>query len=496
MEVKDKSCYSATYEMWIPFNTTTDALVASLSLHHGFPRSMFEIVLEVVRNPSFRLDDLTLSSELDVASQISECRLENAFRRGNLNAQSEPARGVPLTVVQLVADHLAEQADAAKCIINDPLLRNREKSMARWALRSLQAMSLVHRTWTTPAQQARRYHPMTLKLGDNILKFLDNPFCGPWTQWIELEYPAEHSSSQRYKREFESLVYRAPNICSLILKGIIKDDVQIETFTRCISQLRNLRNLNIRADYTGFPTLVGTARIVSLVEMISSLPCLEVYSFKWKNNISARGHLDARHTTRLEIITPPSTLKTLVLDDLDAPLTYLKWLLESRGDYRPDHISLTIRQSFQNTGLQLLTSMSTTLSRLRESDINIFSDQWLSAHYPRAGSSVDRLLVTILNSSQNLQRLKLTERVPEFPVSMYGENTNTEFETGLKLPATLQIFDATDVEDKFLSVLVSARELPSSLRTVFTVKPLVLLPLTRAICRNSGIELTNYRVWS
>lgn len=93
---------------YIAFDTETDAMLASLVLAYRLAPPILELILAIVRRPSFRPSDITISKPGDILERIRE----------SVPTRSSQSPANRMTIPRVVFEHVVEifQAErAAKC---------------------------------------------------------------------------------------------------------------------------------------------------------------------------------------------------------------------------------------------------------------------------------------------------------------------------------------------------------------------------------------------
>lgn len=320
-------------------------------------------------------------------------------------------------------------------------------------------------------------------LSEDIRKFFQTPLCGTWTRWVEAKPPTTAAFGQ-FMVDLELLVHRAPNIHSLMFQGELYTRNEIESFSISVGQLRHLRNLSINNILYPQST-VSEADIVPFFEMISNLPCLKLLSIDtWETPSSSRSpDLDSR----LQTCMPPASLRSVMIGVFTAPLSYLTWLLETRCEYHLDFCSFTTGYSYRT--LEISSAMPTTLPGLKE--LEIVTKDWLVTH--QFGDSVgeELMLPVIVNACSSLKRFRLRDHRGKYA----HNDIRWNFMSNMTLPRTLEILQAFILRDDYLSILISSRVQPSSLRIVLIDGPPEDIPFTKFVCQSGGIVLKQFDNW-
>lgn len=193
----DSRAFVKEAKTYVDFSSQTNAMLASLQLFHDVPCHIMDLVLSVVTHPDFDTKQITLSNSVDVIDVVEERRLKDRMavvHRRSLNSDGylEQA-GFSQFILDEVLDIIhADRLDTVKArfeetLDNETMYRN---SMHIEEDDILQAMCLVHRSWTIPAQKAlgRILHIGRPSYKMNVL--LDpvrKSIFGPWTSVIAIQ---------------------------------------------------------------------------------------------------------------------------------------------------------------------------------------------------------------------------------------------------------------------------------------------------------------------
>lgn len=158
---------------WIEYGNRSEALVASLVLHFKFPLEMLEPIFELLCCGSdYRAADCSFSRPADVYVHMpvrTLCTQATHERPGTTYASVDKAFGIVTgfpnyDIFKGVVDSLVEERRLVgqewcfPSYLSDERARAEEvKEKDAWRITdTLDRMSLVHRSWTIPAQQALR----------------------------------------------------------------------------------------------------------------------------------------------------------------------------------------------------------------------------------------------------------------------------------------------------------------------------------------------------
>ena len=334
--VRENCCLTSVGNdsIWVPFQSRSDALLASLSMQQNLTWATLNSLLDIVSDPCFNASEVTLKNASDIDNRISSCRREESFSRSL--KQSSAKIPVPLIVVEDVADHLAEQI----MFSSRTMTKVRSWSVPPFDLAykmDLRNMALVHRSWTEPAQRALRRN--IILDGSDMRRFLRHPFCGPWIQEFRFRdgvIPHDHHETFV---QLSSVLLQACNISDLFVKICKLRHVKIfSDFFKTVQSMPSLRKLHISCfipdsdliQYQGdeYP------KLSDLFDVLPHMTRLEWLTLTaWQYN----QRRDSTLPDRFHSTTPPSSLKTVAFsdDEMRIPSEYISWLVNARGEFQP-----------------------------------------------------------------------------------------------------------------------------------------------------------------
>ncbi|KAL5480369.1 hypothetical protein ACEPAI_1639 [Sanghuangporus weigelae] len=158
------------------FNISFDAKLAAIYLNGVRSREgcvlLFDKILEVVRDPDFKLDQVTFNDIESMSDHISKERRKNASMKDieYLLPPTEkcPPRFLPEDILSLIVDFFVDERKPLGILSTAHV----KDGKPFWLL------SLVHRSWTRAAQNGLRRRAIIPYL--RMDKFLLSPLCGPW----------------------------------------------------------------------------------------------------------------------------------------------------------------------------------------------------------------------------------------------------------------------------------------------------------------------------
>ncbi len=197
-DVSNSESELGAFDEWrddtIAFPTITDALLASLAFSKEIDTSSLEVFLSLVQNPRFNPRECTLHNLTEIHSYAHNARKAQIEERNALAAQKQ-ACSVPSFVweevilhigsqwVDFVSESFEDHADfgGPKRTFEGGYNRNQE-------MLALRAASVVHRSWTSPAQRQLGRVLLLHDLNDAALtSALRSPLYGNWTQIITIK---------------------------------------------------------------------------------------------------------------------------------------------------------------------------------------------------------------------------------------------------------------------------------------------------------------------
>ncbi|KAI5121630.1 hypothetical protein M0805_001159 [Coniferiporia weirii] len=329
---KGTHAFDRNSQDYVPFCTSTDAMLASLMLAYRLASPILTVVLALVRHPDFNPSDITLSGAEDVWARVSAHRARVAITRSR---RSDAFPSVfPRVILDEVIDMLEEERRNSLQVqqeVVDSYLRRAETSKLDADLRSV---SLVCKEWGRPAQRALG---KILVLQDvrevHLANAVNGPLFGPWTREIVIlrHNPDLDDRGRVIMRE------RTDEVWSLVM--------------RLFASVPNIRRVSISTDWFEWPlrrvteglermSLLREIRLVQLGD-ISQLLGAVCKRIKY---LPALAHLDLQYSglgTAYANFVPPSelddspgpafeklSLKIGLASDLS--LEYIRWLTKPR----------------------------------------------------------------------------------------------------------------------------------------------------------------------
>ncbi|KLO20048.1 hypothetical protein SCHPADRAFT_992166 [Schizopora paradoxa] len=183
----------------VRFESTSDAILARLSLREHVPPDIMDMVISAIRDPLFDRKELVSKSSADIYVQTAKSRMQDTTL---LDARSgyHPTF-VPQDVLANIIDILKDKAlsafsklAVAECQLKGELwtqLCTEEKASMHIALTTLAACSLVHTSWHIISRRALGTI-LLLRPESALHDALRNPCFGDWTTEMCLQLQDGH----------------------------------------------------------------------------------------------------------------------------------------------------------------------------------------------------------------------------------------------------------------------------------------------------------------
>lgn len=276
----DFQAFDKSTAAYVKFPTQSDALLASLQVFHEVPCRIMDLIFSVVTHPDFDAKQITLGSSVDIVRTVEENRLEKrqaTTHERSLNSKGEMEQvGLPQFVLQEVLDVIEARKVAH---IKQRFTRNLDaEAMHRTASQlyleedeDLSNMSLVHRSWTAPAQKVlgrSLYIGKPLRHMRFLLLYPQKAIFGPWTSLIAIDlfHPTAYDTDD-YNRPYNYFYdYR------------VEDVVRqwFECLHRFLVSFESLRTIVVRS-HAEFFTEWSNATIRDLIRQNKKLEKLMLY---------------------------------------------------------------------------------------------------------------------------------------------------------------------------------------------------------------------------
>lgn len=410
---------------------TTDSFVASQLLDPAlsFPTSTIQAVLNIIGNPSFDKLSLTLKSFSDVFARIASDRTRVASKRTRLSASY---RNFP----PIVLDNIIDIIESERVPMWDSFqVRNiTPHNAGEWndpAWATLACLSLVHPSWTWPAQKAigRQMAIIGMDIPNRIRKALTSPLFGPWTRRALISRTIRALALRpQSNQEFKGLDKELANLLASLIKRIPRlhhlalglelcpttnMTTQEELLSLVFTELARLKQLHnfilLDAKPSIFPLLV--APIVRLVAQLSNLTTLSVDI--WSKCISGRQRQQTAPIAFNEF-HPPASLKRLKLIlNTSFPMDLLAWLFNpttANSTPQLQELELTMTPPFSPAHLHgIATNFPLILASINPS-VSLRTLQRLTLSFAYFHPDHETIMVEILSSCTSLRTLYLDLR--------------------------------------------------------------------------------------
>lgn len=337
----------------ISFNTPSDALVSSLFIKYvdaaGVPLSLFDDLFALFRHSEFRADGVTFLRSENILDRIADERRAIAFSRSRVQEQkAEPDTATIVQTPTIIPELIAEYIDSQRVPFHRSTRRDRcyNKRPVGWEIDyMLNTMTLVHRSWTSPA---RRYLQRRINIigQDKLRSLFQIPQIGPWVRELSFvgntsDSSYRHISTKELPRLLCGILEKCPNITHLHLEdfnlrpasGFLPsplDKTSSDITGHGISGLNFLEHLgllNAQCSDTGRQDL---ERLCAMLPGFRCLKSLSLERWDLRGNYPNRRDpiriLDLSHAT-----CPPTSLDCVSLSQIDINSGILSWLSGSGG---------------------------------------------------------------------------------------------------------------------------------------------------------------------
>lgn len=361
--------YCDSFGEWIEYRTRSEALVASLVLHFNFPLKMLEPIFELqCCGSDYRAAECSFTRPTDVYSRMRTLRTKSARGRpGTTDAAADKAFGIVAgfsnhDIYNGVIDSLVEER---RMVVHEsyfPSYLSDERARtagvherdAGKVSDTLESMSLVHRTWTIPAQQAlrrcaivkykyARRHPLITTLTSPCLAFADTFVWKTDGLLTEDEMILlKGLITYPYQRTLQNLHLEVVFLESedgTSHSKELDDPSSMSSPLDCIGTLASLKKLSLRLEILHTGTVNADERnkiINSVCYVITHIHCLEYLRIYEE----ADDATDYEVSPQLAHVHPPPSLKSLCLYLEHPQPRILSWLTMPNAGYQLDHLTL------------------------------------------------------------------------------------------------------------------------------------------------------------
>lgn len=193
---------------YVTFPTQSDAILASLQLFHDVPCHIMDLVFSVVTHPDFDAKKLVLKSSMDIITTAEDARVEKmtaVMHKRSVDSKGFAIQaGFPQFVLEEVLDILeAERTACVEAKLSRTMSADDiyEIDWYRYCYgealeenRILLDVSLVHRSWTVPAQRAlNRSLYINIPVNTTVCRSgppyrpLERTMFTPWTSFLAVD---------------------------------------------------------------------------------------------------------------------------------------------------------------------------------------------------------------------------------------------------------------------------------------------------------------------
>lgn len=409
----------------VNFTSSSDALVAKLLITHQLSTQAVNLFLDVLHNPSFHPGEVTFDRAEDIETYVDKCRRERMVRQAD---RSRMIGGIPYLVLQLVLQCIGEEMVEAEGRMDvSRRLYYRDyynKGLNRECLYCMQwsrGAPPCYRHSCSPSRRALRalaeVHSEATELSRSFLcrrlcftdlkpqKLAEQPL---WLKGSSIRtlYLKFGKDARDLKPIFHWISSDLTNLRALTMEGASSESRNIpRTLVEVAHGLRMLQALHIRiTNNWDRATLVCLYQSISCIPNLSSLSISVVLSVHGDDFNEAQSNL-------LASISPPSSLKRLMVSLLSTHPKYFAWLLQDSSHYILEE--LTLRCNGPMSGFVL--SLPNTLPRLKVLDVDLqpfgqIEDLEALAH------AVDlEVLAHAVEACSSLEELQVT-RIPVYPL--------------------------------------------------------------------------------
>jgi hypothetical protein len=284
-----------------------DNLVVSqlLDSSQTISTSFIQVVLDLVNNPLFDKSALTLRTFSDVFAFRASTQFNVASKRSRLANSIRNFPPVILdNIVDIIENERVQPVSLEGYFIGQP---NEFQSNEYLVMSTLANMSLVHPSWTWPAQKAMGREIRIVCEVQYALEMtrraVSSVRYGPWTRRVFVNYTPGPKPRRRDRRRRENiysneeqdrelsrllteLLKRAPNLRQVSLswsRPIFNIAANSEVCTTVFDQLATLKQVGFLS-LSGIIPLQNIAVTKSMVRAISELQNLKVFSLAVQSN--------------------------------------------------------------------------------------------------------------------------------------------------------------------------------------------------------------------
>ena len=331
---------------------------------------------------------------------------------------------IPLLIIEILCAYLKDVLHSSESLLGfpDPLIYTTNihhpyRGLLDDANRHLlSTISLVHRSWTTPARDA-----IKTRLSLDLLKendyawFARSSLCGPWVRELQIY---DDISFIALSPDEDAETDDAPEVDIIkhfpYLRALMLSVYEVATVLSRIIDIGSLggylRSLHVQATVWTTPALVQLRILVTQLPNLTTLSILGI----WYVDRSVSEE-DTASLRAVQHIPPPSSLKGLMIelqDDVQHRETFvphIQWFLEARDGFALEDLRLCVRHEPKSilesvkcdTVDHLLPAMESTLPHLKLLDVRT----WARTPDEECLSSTPNLLRTINSRCPALEEL-------------------------------------------------------------------------------------------
>lgn len=498
--------YDNLLQTYIPFDTSSDAMIACLATAHNIPSEHVEIFLSLIQDSDFDGSEVTLRSTTDIYARIRQHRIREVICKSDHSTNNSVINNVVLCgVIEVLEEDIMHFESLKNKLYLDV---NEARDYDLWAVRAKEAkqtlslMSLVHPSWTEPSRHA---------LGKSInmrceVSFLENgaesemernglrsPLYGPWTRNFSLR-AVDYWSGQRWGYLFR-MAHKLTNVRTVNLSFPIYNDEVTELAWVFLASLESMQELVIEDMSEG----TNESILSMLLLRLSRLPMLE----KIRLPRISEGLFDqplpkdvvkaqSSHLLEIQFIPHVSSSNLNVThiawsrSDVDARFALSSLVLASRPPSRSplDHVAKALEPSLHTLASLALETVSESdaMSVLRQCK-SLRRLSIMSVDFPAAG-----ILASIPRTLEHLSVVFTSETpIAEVEIEQDG-NSNWD----RQLAAVLTSKRTPLLQQLRISCIRLDHLLPEDEQGALEVQ----LPLTRLICEGRGVDLDEDLNWT
>ena len=433
--VNGRRFFDVRSQKWIAFDTPTDALFTQLAHRHELPYSTLTGILHTLRNPSFNSSQLTLRHPTDIDTRISEQRrreIEEIY--ANAPSGGLDKVGMPLTILRLVVELIADEMGSFAS--NVEAMPSPADDTDLYCYNRLQKtlcqMALVHRSWTPIVQKVLDKRAIVPNL-DSLRSFVQSAACTAQLRELRVAteqnrahirdraydgnpfYGSEYNTDKKnktyqdYPLLLASVFVRTQSITSLHLSLSLTPSAITDNnlCLKALTYLQSVENLWLVMDTSRSSHELGIHNFRGLCRTIARLSKLRMLSLDASSGREA-------FEVGLEALSPPNTLKTLVLPRTHSiNRLYIDWLVRPRGGYALSSLSIGMFGSEPDTysACRIASRLEPCVATLRNFFVEFTSGAYASGAQ-NVGPSIAALNGEIFQRAHSLERIYICFRYP------------------------------------------------------------------------------------